>query len=136
VYLLDTNVISELRKAKPHGAVVAWLQQVREVDLRIPAVAIGEIQAGIERTREHDGGKAGELEVWLSKIIAGFEVLPMDGQAFQVSARLMHRKPSHLSEDAMIAAIAIRFSLTVVTRNTKDFKPFGVSTLNPFLTPK
>lgn len=68
MYLLDTNVISELRKPKPHGAVVQWLQAVAEADLHISAVTIGEIQAGIELTREQDEAKAGEIEQWLRSL--------------------------------------------------------------------
>ncbi len=64
MYLLDTNVISELRRPKPHGAVVAWLQNVQDRDLHISAVTIGEIQAGIEITRAQDTEKARQLPFW------------------------------------------------------------------------
>jgi hypothetical protein len=62
MYLLDTNVVSELRRRRPHGAVVAWLQDVADVDLHIAAVTIGELQAGVELTREQDPGRAAEIE--------------------------------------------------------------------------
>jgi len=64
VFLLDTNVVSELRRPRPHRAVVAWLQSVDESDLCLSAVTLGEIQAGIELTREQDAGKAAEIEAW------------------------------------------------------------------------
>lgn len=64
MYLLDTNVVSELRKPRPHGAVVAWLQSTAETDLYLSAVTLGEIQAGIELTREQDKTKAAEIEAW------------------------------------------------------------------------
>jgi toxin FitB len=62
MYLLDTNVVSELRRRKPHGAVLAWIARVSDVDLHISAMTIGEIQAGIEVTRRQDAAKARELE--------------------------------------------------------------------------
>ena len=62
MYLLDTNVVSELRRTKPHGAVVAWLRGVEDADLHLAAVSLGEIQAGMEITREQDPAKAAEIE--------------------------------------------------------------------------
>ena len=61
-YLLDTNVVSELRRQRPHGGVVAWIQSIDDAELHLASVAIGEIQAGIEITREQDLAKDGELE--------------------------------------------------------------------------
>ena len=132
MYLLDTNVVSELRKPKPHGAVMQWIQDIADADLHISAVTIGEIQAGIELTREQDESKAAELEQWLELVSGSFNVVPMDALAFRVWARLMHRTSDTLYEDAMIAATAKVHKLTVVTRNVTDFKSFGVSVLNPF----
>ena len=132
MYLLDTNVVSELRKPKPHGAVLQWIQGIANADLHISAVTIGEIQAGIELTREQDESKAAELEQWLELVSGSFNVVPMDALAFRVWARLMHRTSDTLYEDAMIAATAKVHKLTVVTRNVTDFKSFGVSVLNPF----
>lgn len=132
MYLLDTNVVSELRKPRPHGAVLAWLQGIDDGQLFLSAVTIGEIQAGIEVTREQDGAKAAELEAWLDRVAASYNVLPMDAIAFREWGRLTHRKSDTLLEDAMIAATARQHNLTVVTRNVADFKPFGVAVLNPF----
>ena len=132
MYLLDTNVVSELRKPKPHGAVLQWIQDIADADLHISAVTIGEIQAGIELTREQDESKATELEQWLELVSGSFNVVPMDALAFRVWARLMHRTSDTLYEDAMIAATAKVHKLTLVTRNVTDFKSFGVSVLNPF----
>jgi toxin FitB len=132
MYLLDTNVVSELRKPKPHGAVVAWIQGVADADLHISAVTIGEIQAGIELTREQDSAKAAELDQWLALVADSFNVLPMDAAAFRLWANLMHKASDTLYEDAMIAATAKVHKLRVVTRNVTDFKTFGVDVLNPF----
>ena len=134
MYLLDTNVISELRKPKPHGAVTQWIQAVPDTDLHLSAVTIGEIQAGIELTREQDGPKAAELEQWLQRVSTTFNVIPMDAATFRAWARLMHRTSNTLYEDAMIAATAKVHKLIVVTRNVKDFKPFDVKVLNPFVS--
>ena len=132
MYLLDTNVISELRKPKPHGAVLAWLEPVADGDLFLSAVTIGEIQSGIEITREQDTAKAAEIESWLDEVADTFNVISMDAAIFRTWARMMHRKPDHLIEDAMIAATAKVRGLTVATRNGRDFEGFGVKVVDPF----
>jgi predicted nucleic acid-binding protein len=134
VYLLDTNVVSELRKPKPHGAVVAWVKSLADSEIFLSAVTIGEIQAGIEITREQDAAKAQELELWLESLARAYNVLPMDAEVFRCWARLMHRNSDTLYEDAMIAATARVHKLCVATRNVADFKPFGVQLINPFAT--
>jgi toxin FitB len=132
MYLLDTNVVSELRKPKPHGAVLAWFEALSDEQLNLSAVTIGEIQVGIELTREQDEAKALEIEGWLELVAASYNVLPMDAPTFRAWAKLMHRKSDTVYEDAMIAATAKVHGLTVVTRNVADFKAFGVPLLNPF----
>ena len=132
MFLLDTNVVSELRKPRPQGTVVAWLQSVDDAKLFLSAVTLGEIQAGIELTREQDQGKAAEIEAWLELVASAYNVLPMDAAAFRHWARLMHRKSDTLYEDAMIAATARLHNLVVVTRNVADFKMLDVAVLNPF----
>jgi toxin FitB len=132
MYLLDTNIVSELRKPRPHGAVVAWVQATADSDLFLSAVTIGEIQAGIEITREQDVEKAQSIERWLDQVAASYNVLTMDAEVFRVWAKLMHRQSNTVIEDAMIAATAQLHKLTVVTRNVADFERFGVRILNPF----
>jgi predicted nucleic acid-binding protein len=134
VYLLDTNVISELRRKRPHGAVVAWLRTVPDADLHISAATIGELQVGIEMTREQNPARAAEIETWLEAVAATYNVLPMDGRIFRAWARLMHRRSGSLVEDAMIAATAVVHDLTVATRNSRDFQKLGVGIFNPFTT--
>ena len=132
MYLLDTNVVSELRRARPHGAVLAWLEALDDSFLHLSAVTLAEIQAGIELTRQQDLGKANEIEAWLDLVTRTFNILPMDGPTFRCWARLMHRQSDTLYEDAMIAATAQIHQLTVVTRNIADFQPFAIPLLNPF----
>ncbi len=124
--------MSELRRARPHGAVVAWLESAREEDLHLSAVTNGEIQAGVEITREQDQAKAAEIEGWLELVAESYNILSMDARTFRSWARLMHRKPDLLVEDAMIAATATVHGLTVVTRNVRDFDRLGVAAFNPF----
>ncbi|WP_419164143.1 type II toxin-antitoxin system VapC family toxin [Candidatus Palauibacter sp.] len=132
MYLLDTNIVSELRRPDPHGGVLAWFREIPEADLRLSAVTIGEIQAGIEITREQDPAKAVELETWLNGVLGTYDVLPVDAAAFREWARLMHRQSDTLFQDAMIGAVATVHRLTVATRNVRDFERLGVKTVNPF----
>lgn len=132
MYLLDTNVVSELRKPRPQAAVISWLEGVDDADLHISAVTLGEIQAGIEITREQDAAKAAEIEAWAAQVGAAYNVLPMDAATFRQCAKLMHRQSDTVYEDAMIAATARVHKLTVVTRKVADFKRFSVPILNPF----
>ncbi|HOI51692.1 type II toxin-antitoxin system VapC family toxin [Azonexus caeni] len=132
IYLLDTNVVSELRRPRPHGGVLAWLESLDDAQLHLSAVTLGEIQAGIEITREQDPDKAKEIEAWLELVAGAYNVLPMDATVFRAWAKLMHGKSDTLYEDGMIAATAKVHGLTVATRNVVDFNVFGVEVFNPF----
>ncbi len=132
MYLIDTNVVSELRRPRPHASVLAWFESVDERHIFLSAVTMGEIQAGIENLRGRDASRATDLQRWADAVMQTHVVLPMDAAAFRLWARLMHGRSPHLYEDAMIAATASLNGLTVVTRNTHDFRDLAVATLDPF----
>jgi len=133
-YLLDTNVVSELRKPKPHGGVLAWLKELQETQIYLSAVTIGELQTGVERTRAQDHQKAAQIGAWIDLLEGSCQVLPMSALCFREWARLMSGRPDDLLEDIMIAATARVHDLAVATRNERDFTSLGVQTLNPFKT--
>lgn len=134
MFLLDTNIVSELRRIRPHGGVVSWIKSIEDDDLHLSAVTLGEIQAGIENTRRQDPVKAQALEEWADLVSQTYNILPMDAQTFRLWAKLMHRQSDTVYEDAMIAATAISNRLTVVTRNVGDFMRFDIDVLDPFKT--
>lgn len=132
MYLLDTNVVSELRKIKPHGGVLAWMEKIPDRQLFLSAVTLGEIQAGIEITREQDELQASEIEEWADQVAASYNVLPLTTETLRLWAKLMRHQSDVLYEDALIAATAIQHDLTLVTRNERDFKQWKIRLLNPF----
>ena len=132
MYLLDTNVVSELRRTRPHPNVVKWLQSVPERQLFVSAVTFGEIQRGIESLRTRDAVKATEIEAWADQLEASSAVLSVDAAAFRLHARLMRSRPAPAYEDALIAAVAIRHGLVVATRNVADFTGFDAPVFDPF----
>lgn len=131
-YLLDTNVVSELRKPKPHGGVLAWLKELKDEQIFLSAVTFGELQRGIERIRNQNRIKAEEIESWVERLAGTSQILPMDATCFREWARLMEGMQDHLLEDAMIAATARIHSLVVATRNDKGFVQLDVPAVNPF----
>lgn len=132
MFLLDTNVISELRRTRPNRAVVRWVSDQTADRLFLSALTVGEIQSGIEITREQDAAKADEIEAWLAEVLESWSVLPMGVDEFKEWARLKHRQSDTLLEDAMVAATAAVHELTVVSRNVTDFRQLGVRVLDPF----
>jgi predicted nucleic acid-binding protein len=131
-YLLDTNVVSELRKSKPHGGVLAWLKELRDEQIFLSAVTFGELQRGIERTRLQNRIKAEEIESWVERLAATTQILSTDAACFREWARLMEGKQDRLLEDVMIAATARIHGLVVATRNDRDFAQLDVLAENPF----
>ena len=132
MYLLDTNVISELRRPRPNRTVLAWISNVAVDQVYLSAVTIGELQAGVENAKEQDAARATVIESWVDGVAGSYKVLPMDGPTFRRWAQLMHRQPPDLIPDAMIAATAPVHNLTVVTRNIRDFQRLGLTAINPF----
>ena len=108
-----------------------WIEEIPAGRLFLSGVTIGEIQAGIERTREQDRAKAAELEFWLGRVVESYGILPMDVAAFREWARLKHRRSDSLFEDAMIAATARVHRLTVATRNVRDFQEIRGGIVRP-----
>ena len=135
MYLLDTNVISELRKGgRANHGVTAFFATLAAEDIYLSVVTIGEIRRGLENVRARgDREQAGRLEAWLDKVATDFSdrILEFDLDCAQVWGKLMSPHPQH-PIDKQIAAIALIYDLTVVTRNTDDFVSSGVRKLNPF----
>jgi hypothetical protein len=133
-YLIDTNIISELRKGdRCDPAVAAWWAKVDENELWTSALVLGEIRRGIELARRHDPQKAKVLESWLEEVIYGFgdRILDVDAQVADEWGRMNAIRPLPVI-DALIAATARANSLTFVTRNVSDVQGVGVDLLNPF----
>ena len=131
MYLLDTGVVSELRRPEPHPSLVRWITETPSDQLFLSAATLGEIQAGIENVRDWDPGSATRLEVWLEAVIESGAVLPMDAECFREYARIQHRRPRGVSSVAMIAATARVHQFTVVTRSLQDYRRLGVICVNP-----
>ncbi len=133
MYLIDTVVLSELRKPQRDARLTAWVARQRTTDLFVSVITIGEIERGISRQRATDPDFAAALAAWLDRVLTlyGERVVPFDLQIArrwgQLSAAL-----GNDSADLMISATALEHGLTVVTRNVSDFEPTGVATLNPF----
>lgn len=131
-YLIGTNVVSETRKPKAHAGALAWLKNLDVGQAFFSAVTFGEIQKGVELTRQQDSAKANEIEAWATQLASTSEILPMDATCFREYARLMHRRSDTIREDAMIAATARIYGLTVATRNERDFRNLEIAVVNPF----
>lgn len=132
MYLLDTNIVSELRRPKPHGAVLAWINSCAEDALFISAVTLGEIQRGIELTRTQNPAKAEEIEQWADALASSQAILSADAPIYRQAARLLHGHSDSLYEDALIAATAQVHRLKLVSRNVRDFEALGLDVINPF----
>ncbi|WP_339407725.1 type II toxin-antitoxin system VapC family toxin [Pseudomonas helleri] len=134
MFLLDTNVISELRKPQADPAVVAWARGMAAYKLYISAITLLEIETGILRLERRDSSQAAILRTWLEgHVIPAFagRVLSIDSQVARRCARL--HVPDRSNEcDALIAATALVHDMTIVTRNAKDFTFDGIAVINPW----
>ena len=133
MFLIDTDVLSALRRGERHPGAARWLTAQRTPDLYLSVVTIGEIERGIEQQQRRDPTFAGELAAWLDRVLGwyGDHILPVDLATAQRWGRLSAAL-GHESADLLIAATALEHGLTVVTRNVRHFEPAAVPVLNPF----
>jgi len=133
MYLLDTDVLSELRKRKRNAGVVKWIGSVAEADLHLSAVTIAEIERGVEQQRKPDPVFSGELANWLEFTLRAFgdRILPITVNVARRWGRLA-AKIGNKELDLAIAATALEHGLTVITGNTRHFERTGVPLLDPF----
>lgn len=133
-YLIDTNIISEIRKGdRCDRAVAAWYASIADEELFLSALILGEIRKGIEQARRRDPNKAAALEQWLQQVEAAFggRVLGIDNAVADQWGRLSAIRPLPVV-DGLLAATAMTNGLTLVTRNDRDVAGLGVAVLNPF----
>ena len=133
MFLIDTVTLSELRRRQRDPMVVKWFERQRTTELFLSVISIGEIERGIARQRAMDPGFADALAAWLDRVLVlyGERIVPFDLRTARrwgtLSAAL-----GNDSADLMIAATALEYGLTIVTRNVSDFAPTGVAVIDPF----
>lgn len=133
MFLLDTVIVSELRKRQVDKGVLGWVSVQQESQLYLSVVTLGEIERGIEKRRKADPEFADELAVWLENLVRLYadRILPVTPSVARRWGRLS-AQIGHESADLLIAATALSHGLTVVTRNVAHFAPTGVGLINPF----
>lgn len=135
MYLLDTNVVSELRKGvRANAGVTAFFASLKPEEIYLAVQTIGEIRRGVENIRGRgDREQAERLETWLEALVSehAMRILDFDLECAQVWGKLLSPNPQH-PVDKQIAAIGLIYDLTVVTRNTADFQSTGVRLFDPF----
>jgi len=132
-FLLDTNVVSELRKKKPNTGVATWFDSVHASELFLSVLVVGEIRQGIERLGRRDAAQAEVYERWLHQLVAAYadRVVPVTTDIAEIWGRL--NLPNPLPEvDGLLAATALSRDWTLVTRNAVEVGTTGVRVLNPF----
>ena len=132
MFLLDTDIVLELRRPEPNRSVIAWMSGVRPEEIAVPALVIGEIALAAEHLRVRDPRRADGLTDWLDTLDHNFPILAADAPVMRIWARLMQLRPRPNFNDATVAATALHHGLTVATRNVAAFMPLGVLVTNPF----
>jgi predicted nucleic acid-binding protein len=135
-YLLDTNVVSELRRARPDERVVAWYSSVAAADLYLSVLTVGEIEQGIRRLAPRDPDRAAVLTGWLDELTRGFadRILPVTSAVARRWAMLDAARTLPVV-DSLIGATAVEHGAVLVTRNVRDLAGSGVPVLDPFAAP-
>ena len=134
MYLIDTNVISEVRKGgRCDTRVAAWYKQIRDDEIYLSVLVLGEIRQGVERLRARNPRQTQALQDWLDEMIQAFgqRILPVDHRVADLWGRFSARGTFPVV-DALLAATAQVHNLTLVTRNVSDVRDTGVKCLNPF----
>lgn len=133
-YLIDTNIISEVRKRDRCDAnVAAWWQSIDDTDIHLSVLVLGEIRKGIERARSRDPARAGALERWLANVVGSFgeRILPIDQAVADEWGRMSAKRPAS-TIDALQAATAKVHGMTLATRNVSDVAGLGADVIDPF----
>lgn len=133
-YLIDTNVISEVRKGgKCDPNVAAWWESVDDADIYLSVLVLGEIRKGVERARSNDPVRARALEKWLTTVVESFaeRILPVDQAVADEWGRMSAKRPVS-TVDALLAASAKVHGMTLATRNVSDVADLGADFINPF----
>ncbi len=134
-FLLDTNVVSEIRKREPHPGVLGWFTSVPASELFLSVLVVGEIRQGVERLARRDPAQAEVFEHWLKQLVAVYEdrIVPVTTEVAEAWGRLNVPDPVPVV-DGLLAATALARGWTLVTRNTADVASTGVRLLDPFAT--
>jgi predicted nucleic acid-binding protein len=134
MYLVDTNILSELRRRdRANPGVTAWFNETPEELIALSVITVAEIEAGVRLVERRDAAQGALLRRWAQGVFAAFDqrIVPIDADIARLCGGL-HVPDPRPDHDAWIAATALSRALTVVTRNVRDFAPMGVATLNPW----
>jgi len=135
-YLLDTNVVSELRRSRPSPAVVGWFDGLGSAELLLSVLTIGELRAGVERLARRDPVQAARIDAWVEDLVQRYSgaILPVDTAVARQWGELSAVRPLPVV-DALLAATALVSGAVLVTRNTRDLAGLGVPMIDPFAGP-
>ena len=132
-FLLDTNVVSEARRARPDPAVRHWLDATQSADLHLSVLVLGEIRRGVELLRRREPARAQALDAWLGGLVGEYadRVLPISAPVAAAWGQLSAQRPLPAIDGLMLATAQV-YGLTLVTREARSFTDLGVSTLSPW----